>query len=373
MNPDSVQERGTLSRSPACVLCVLALMSTAAAGFAQVAVKGTVVNRTTGQPAAGVALTLITFVGGMSPVEEVYSSADGAFAFQKELSRSTEQPMLGMVRAEYQGVPYSSLIRAGSAGDLTVEVYSVEEEDLPAPDRHVVIFGPEESELVVNELFFFRNESDPPLAFRNPDRGTLRFYLPPQAGGEVSVQATGPAGMPLRSTAEPASSENTYKIDFPLKPGDNRIDLAYTVPHADGDGFAGKVLYDGLKTAVVAPKGVTLEGEELQQLSMPVEEHGQMSLFDAGDAREYRVEAIRGIGQLPPPDPRASGGGGGSPPVQVAPAPIAEELIWLLALTAGILAVGFVYLYTAKLVIAPALPEKDSAPRRKSTRNRRKS
>ena len=372
MNPDSVQERGPLSWSLACVLWVLALMSTAAAGFAQVAVKGTVVNRTTGQPAAGVALTLITFVGGMSPVEEVYSSADGAFAFEKELSRSTEQPMLGMVRAEYQGVPYSSLIRAGSAGDLTVEVYGVEEEDLPAPDRHVVIFGPEESELVVNELFFFRNESDPPLAFRNPDRGTLRFYLPPQAGGEVSVQATGPAGMPLRSTAEPAGPENTYKIDFPLKPGDNRIDLAYTVPHADGNGFAGKVLYDGLKTAVVAPKGVTLEGEELQQLSMPVEEHGQMSLFDAGDAREYRVEAIRGIGQLPPPDPRSSVGGG-SPPVEVAPAPIAEELIWLLGLTAGILAVGFVYLYTSKPVIAPALPEKDSAPRRKSSGNRRKS
>ena len=202
MNPDSVHERRPLSRMPVCVLCVLALMSTGAAGFAQVAVKGTVVNRTTGQPAARVALTLITFVGGMSPVEEVYSSADGAFAFEKELSRSTEQPMLGMVRAEYEGVPYSSLIRAGSAGDLTVEVYSVEEEDLPAPDRHVVIFGPEESELVVNELFFFRNESDPPLAFRNPNRGTLRFYLPPEAGGEVSVQATGPAGMPLRSTAE---------------------------------------------------------------------------------------------------------------------------------------------------------------------------
>ena len=373
MNPDSVHERRPLSRTPACVLYVLALVSTAAVGFAQVTVKGKVVNRTTGQPAAGVALTLITFVGEMSPVEEVYSSADGAFTFEKELSRSTEQPMLGMVRAEYEGVPYSSLIRAGSAGDLTVEVYSVEEEDLPAPDRHVVILGPEETELVVNELFFFRNESDPPRAFRSADRGTLRFYLLPEAGGEVSVQATGPAGMPLRSTAEPAGTENTYKIDFPLKPGENRIDLAYTVPHADGDGFAGKLLYDGLKTAVVAPKGVTLEGEELNPIRMPVEEHGELSLFEVGEVREYRVEAIRGIGQLPPPGPGASGGGGGSPPVQVAPAPIAEELIWLLALTAGILAVGFVYLYTSKPVSALSPPAKDSAPRRKSTRDRRKS
>ena len=373
MNPDSVHERRPLSRTPACVLYVLALVSTAAVGFAQVTVKGKVVNRTTGQPAAGVALTLITFVGEMSPVEEVYSSADGAFTFEKELSTSNEQPMLGMVRAEYEGVPYSSLIRAGSAGDLTVEVYSVEEEDLPAPDRHVVILGPEETELVVNELFFFRNESDPPRAFRSADRGTLRFYLLPEAGGEVSVQATGPAGMPLRSTAEPAGTENTYKIDFPLKPGENRIDLAYTVPHADGDGFAGKLLYDGLKTAVVAPKGVTLEGEELNPIRMPVEEHGELSLFEVGEVREYRVEAIRGIGQLPPPGPGASGGGGGSPPVQVAPAPIAEELIWLLALTAGILAVGFVYLYTSKPVSALSPPAKDSAPRRKSTRDRRKS
>ena len=374
MNPDPTHTPRPARPPFAWLLCSLLFLS-AAVGSAQVSVKGSVINRTTGQPTSGVALTLITFVGGMSPVEEVYSSADGSFAFEKELSTSSGQPMLGMVRAEHEGVPYTTMIRAGMTGDVTVEVFSVDETTQPTPNNHIIIFEPGASELVINETFMFINETTPPRAFRNAEKGTLRFHLPPEAGGQVSVQASGPAGMPLRSTAEPAGPENIYKVDFPLKPGENRLDVVYRIPHAEGDGFAGKLLYDGLKTMVAAPQGVTLEGDELKTLGTEAE-HTQASLFEIPAAREYQIAAIRGIGQLRRPDAGSTGGdeggrGPGAPTVE--PAPIAAELTWLLVLTGGILAVGFIYLYTSKTGDESALPETSTASHRKPVRNRRKS
>lgn len=373
MNPDSTSTPRPANLPFAWFLCSLLFLS-AAVGSAQVSVQGLVVNRTTGQPAPGVALTLITFVGGMSPVEEVYSSADGTFAFEKELSTSSGQPMLGMVRAEYEGVPYTVRLQAGSSGDVTVEVVDVDTSP-PTPSNHIVIFEPGASELVVNETFMFINEATPPRAYRNAEDGTLRFHLPPEAAGQVSVQASGPAGMPLRSSAEPAGPENIYKIDFPIRPGENRIDVVYSIPHGEGDGFAGKLLYDGLKTMVAAPQGVTLEGDDLKPLGTEAE-HTQASLFEIPASREYEIAAIRGIGQLRRPDAGGAPGGqggGGAAPISVEPAPIAKELTWLLILTGGILAVGFIYLYTATTGNESPAPETTTASQRKPVRNRRKS
>ena len=170
-----------------------------------------------------------------------------------------------------------------------------------------------------------------------------------------------------------------YKVDFPLKPGENRLDVVYRIPHAEGDGFAGTLLYDGLKTMVAAPQGVTLEGDQLKPLGTEAE-HTQASLFEIPPSREYEIAAIRGIGQLRRPDSGASGGGsgssGGAQPITVAPAPIAEELTWLLILTGGILAVGFVFLLTSKVGDERIIPDQDTdkgtASRRKP-RGRRKS
>ena len=352
-----------------------AFLFLASTASAQVFVKGKVVNGTTGQPASGVMLTLITFVGGMSPVEEVVSATDGTFAFEKALSASSGQPMLGMVRAEYEGVPYSTYVRSETAGDMQVDVYSVDEQP-PTPDNHIVILEPGESEIVVNETFMFLNNTTPPRAFRNVKRGTLRFYVQAAAKGVVQVRTEGPQRMSLKSVAEPAGEEDIYKIDFAIKPGENRIDITYMLPHSDGDGFSGRVLYDGLPTRIAAPRGVTLEGGDITSLGP--EPHTQAELFDTPTAREYEIGAIRGAGQLRPPEQEASesaggGEGGGGGGVRVAPAPITEELYWLLGLTGGIFAVGFVYLYTSRSELSQAPVSAKATSPGKSRRARRKS
>ncbi len=327
---------------------VVLLLAAVSAAMAQVSVAGAVYNETTSQPTAGVALTLVRFVGGMSPMEEALSGPDGSFAFEKSLPSSGAQPMLGMVWAEYDGVRYSTVVRRGtSTSNLRVEVYSVDERDLPDPDAHVVILEPGGSEMVVNESFIFDNIGNPPRTFRNPERGTVRFLLPLAAKGVVQVTTSGPAGVPVKGTAEPTGEENTYKVDYPIKPGNNRVDVTYLVPHSDGDSFRGRLLYDGLTTKIAAPTGVVVEGEGLS--SMGEEPRTKALLYETPPRREY-VVTVSGQGRLSPAAPAGggSGAGGGGGTVRVSAAPIAEELIWILALTGCIFAVGFCYLLTSQ-------------------------
>ncbi len=332
------------------------------AGLAQTSIEGTVINETTGRPQSGVILTLVSFAGGMSPIEEARSGADGRFAFQKNLPTvSAQQPMRGMLRAEFEGVPYSELIRGDSpTNDIRVAVYSVSETNIPPPHSHVVILEPTGSELVISESFLYTNDSRPPRAFRNAETGTLRFYLPPEAKGVVQVSYAGAARMPLNSSATPTSEPNIYKADVPLRPGDNQIDLTYLIPHQDGGVFASRSLYPGVKTRIALPAGVTAEGEALSP--MGTEPRTQASLFETLTDAPYRL-TISGRGRLGPAGGESasasqSGGGGGSGALRVAPAPVRKELVWVVALTCAILGLGFYRLLTTKAPYeGPARPE----------------
>ncbi len=343
-NPQSTLARAALSCA---VVLLLAAGSTASA---QVPVAGTVYNETTGQPTGGVALTLVRFVGGMSPMEEALSGADGSFAFDKPLPSSGGQPMLGMVWAEHDGVRYSTVVqRTASTTSLRVKVYSTDEQNLPNPDAHVVILEPGGSEMVVNESFIFNNIGTPPRAFRNPERGTVRFLLPSEAKGIVQVMTSGPAGVPVKGTAEPTGEGNTYKVDSPIKPGENRVDITYLMPHASGDVFRGELLYDGVATRIAAPDSVVVEGEALSSLGQ--EPRTKAMLYETPPVREYAV-TVTGQGRLAPERAagggRGDGGGGGGGTLRVAAAPIETELMWILALTGCIFAVGFYYLFTSR-------------------------
>jgi hypothetical protein len=308
-------------------------------------VTGKLVNRTTNQPAGGVLVTLLKFEAGMDPVEEVRTDAGGSFRFEKPLVGANGGPVPGMVRAEFEGVAYSEMIPPGRSSEgLEVAVYSVEDKQALKPRGHILIFEPGAGEMVVNENFAFLNDSQPPRTFRDPENGSLRFYLPPEAKGIVQVRTAGPQRMPLRGVATATGEANIYKVDFPLKPGDNSIDLTYLVPFSDGAEFEGRVLYEGLDARVAAPAGVSVEGEGL--LPLGEEPRTKASIYELAAAATIRVK-ISGQGRL-----AGSAGGGagageasGGNPVKIADAPVAKELYWILGLTAAVLVVGFVYLY----------------------------
>ena len=310
------------------------------------AVEGRVYNATTGNFVPRVPVTLIEIGGdqGMAPVDEVYTSSDGSFAFDRELGGTNERAVHGMLRVEFEGVSYSRIIAPGApTDDVQVTVYSVAEGEELKPQVHGLLLEPREGEILINEFFSFSNETQPPRTFRDPDRGTLRFHLTKEVRASLQVRTTGPAGMPLRGAASDTSEEDVYSVDFALKPGENHIELTYRAPHTEGEAYRGRLLYDGLATNVVAPPGVTVESKGLVSLG----EHPEIkaSIFQIPPTREFEI-SISGQGRL-----RRSGPAGtpDSPEIEVAPAPVAQELTWVLAITGAILAIGFFRLFGSKM------------------------
>ena len=302
-------------------------------------VRGTVTNGTTGAPAAGVALTLSTFSGGMRPVEEVQSGPDGSFAFTKQLPAvSSDQPFQGSIRAEFEGIGYTEVLRSdASRDDVRVTVYSARSTDIPPPDMRVVWFQPEGERLRVHELYQLVNDSDSPVTYSS-EEGTLRFHLPSAAAGDVEVSGTGPAGMPLQSSALPAGEPGLYLVDFPLKPGENRISVSYSVPHQDGGDFTLRSLYPGLRTRVAAPDGVEIGGEGLTPMAQdPATPALAYELASDGDA----TLSISGQELRQQSD------------ISVQPAPVASELSWLVGLATLILGVGFLHLLKSQVPQPP--------------------
>src|SRR5579862_7995128 len=87
----------------AILVCCASLVSSAGT------LQGTVRNGTTGQPAAGVDVILIQLQGGMQPVGNTKTDAQGHFEFTHP--QIGAEPML--VRAVYRGVNYHEPIPPG--------------------------------------------------------------------------------------------------------------------------------------------------------------------------------------------------------------------------------------------------------------------
>ena len=304
--------------------------------------SGVVINQTTGEPAPRVAMTLISFAEGMDPIEEVYTDTDGRFAFAKEVQGA------GMLRTDHEGVTYSTMVRPGAMSDLQVPIYDAAATPRIAPTGRILILEPGQAEMVVNESYLFENQGN--KTYRDADNGSLQFYLPAEAKGVVQVQASGPARMPLNAQAEPTGEGDLYKVDFPIKPGENRISLSYLVPHQDGGVLAVRSPYEGVQTRVAAPAGVAIEGDGL--IAMGQEPTTGTSIYEVPQGDNFEI-TLSGQGRLPRNEAAAgasSGGGaaGTSAPTEISieQAPIAKEIGWIAGLTAAILALGFFVLAT---------------------------
>ena len=328
----------------------LVLLATACALLAGVAapaaaaVRGTVINATTGQPAAAVMLTLSSFRDGMTPVEETASGADGSFEFTKDLPAVMgEQPFRGAIRAEQDGVNYTEILRSGSSlDDVRITVYSARDTDLPAPSTRAIILEPSAQEMIVRESYVFENDSVPPVTYSS-EKGTLHFYLADGANGVVNVSGRGPAGMPLSSTALPTGQPGVLKVDFPLKPGQNWIDLSYVLPHEDGQSFSLRTAYDTMETRVAVPSGVQLEGAGLTPLGSHPDISASVFNVSAGAESEIVITGQGRFGGAP------SAGTAAPAEISIQPAPIAKELLWIAGISILILGLGFYHLLCSSL------------------------
>jgi len=264
-------------------------------------VHGTAKNGTTGKPAAGIDVILIQLQGGMQPVVNSKTDAQGQFTFEHPSLGA--QPML--VRAVYRGVNFHQPVPPGT-NELQVEVFdpSQDAKTITVPS-HVVIFQPDGASLLVGEEYSIQNHSQPPLAYFRAD-GNFDFLLPDNSDLQ-QVSAWGPSGMPVvQATID--RGKNRYAIAFAFRPGESGVRYSYKVPYP-GNAATVRIpsVYPGGRLLVVASPTVQVSGDGLT----PAGQEQGMSIYERAVVPANTAIAVNLSGTAPPPS--AAGGADAGP------------------------------------------------------------
>jgi hypothetical protein len=313
----------------------LALILLATAAHA--AVTGTVINATTGKPQAGatVALNKLGQQNGIELIDQAKSDAQGRF--------SIDQPVQGphLIRTAFDGVTYNHMLRPGlPTTDIKLEVFNATKDPGAAKvTKHMILFEPGPGNMTVTETLLLSNTGK--TAWNDASGGgTVQFFLPPGAGGKAEVQGTAPGGLPIGVGVVKTSKPDIYAIDFPVKPGDSRVDISYATPYKIGEPYAGKVPSKDDNTYLIAPNGITLAGEGLNDLG--AEPRTQAHIFGLA-ANTYKITLTgQQVATEAPAQPEEESSG---PQIQQIMPRINNQAIPILGIALGILALGFMLLY----------------------------
>ncbi len=294
------------------------------------ALDGTVINVTTNKPQPNIAVTLVRpSQAGMQTIATTKSDAAGKFAFDKP----PQGPQL--IQVLYNGVTYNKIVMPGApATNLDVSVYeSTNKRGTAQVTQHMILVQPSAETVSVNESLLVQDDSK--YTYNDPLNGTVQFYLPPEAKGQVRVTINAPGGMPIQRPAVETRQKNIYKVDYPIRPGETRIDYAYAVPATQPMIFTGKVLHTEGKARMVTPPGVTLSGADIKSVGQ--EPTTQANIYDV-NATSYKVE-IQGSGSLQAQEQQPDEDNG-QPQIQQIQPRIYDHMYWLLGLTLAILGLG---------------------------------
>ena len=268
-------------------------------------VSGTVTNGTDGKAAAGVDVILIQLQGTMKPVEQTKTDAQGHY----ELT----DPALGqgpmLIRAVYRGVNYHE---PAPPGKTTVDIQVFDPTDKAsafAVTAHAIILQPDGNDLVVGEEFNVSNKTQPPVAYYRAS-GSFLFSMP--TGAQFTdASVVGTSGMPV--VQNPLDKgKNEKAIDYPFRPGDSTVRLAYRIPYPNNQAQIHFVSpYGAERLAVFAPPSVQVTGGGFQ----PAGTEQGFSVYMRENVAASAPIAVSVSGTAPPPqqqDSGASDGGAGN-------------------------------------------------------------
>ena len=228
------------------LLAVALLFSTLASAQT---LTGTVKNSTTGKPGAGDEVILITLGQGMEEAGRTKADAKGNFSFK------LDQQGPHLVRVIHQEVTYHRMAPPGTTS-VEVEVYDVGKkiEGLEVV-ADIMRFQAGQGQLQVERTFAVQNNSKPPRTQMNEHN--LEFYVPDGAK-MVEGQAMTAGGQPVKSDPVPEgeNAKNKYAFLFPLRPGETRFSVVYTVPYTGSINIDPKSVYPLEHFVAIAPKSM---------------------------------------------------------------------------------------------------------------------
>ena len=277
-------------------LAAALLLSTAALAAN---LTGVVTDRTTGKPSAGDTIAVINTAQGMDEIAHATTTSSGRFAVAVP---DGGQILLHITHA---GAEYFKSVPPGAAS-VDIDVYDSAAKIAGITGEALVLRAetdPSGRTLNVTENFFLSNASAPPRTQYGGN--TFDFYLPKGAVVTESL-ANAPGGLPTNVTVVPTSANSGhYAFTFPIRPGETRLQVAYTLPYTGSQPFAIKLAVPTGDVAVMLPRTMQFQPTTPFQ---PINPDPNSHAFDAHSPPFAQpVEfAISGTGQLPQDTQNAS-------------------------------------------------------------------
>jgi hypothetical protein len=266
---------------------------------------GTVKNGTNGKLAVGTDVILIQLQGGMQPVANTKTDAQGHYHF--------DNPQLGtgpmLLRVVYKGVNYHEPI---TPGKTTADVEVFEPTDKPdafSVANHAIILQPNGSDLMVGEEYMIANKTQPPVAYYRQD-GSFDFTIPDGADFN-QASAWGSSGMPVvQGTID--KGKNKLAIAFPFRPGESGVRLSYKMPYAGNHLTLRNVSpYSTERLIIAAPPTVQISGSGIS----PAGQDQGFNVYMRDSVAANSPIDVSVSGTAPPPQSSSNGpaGPGGGP------------------------------------------------------------
>jgi hypothetical protein len=300
------------------------------------AVDGVIVNGTTGKPEPNTTVMLIQPTqAGMQTLGTTKSDAQGKFSFD-----NNDESGPRLIQALFDGVQYNKMVPPGmpSSGVQIPVFASTNKAGTAKETQHFIVVQPGEKEMTVSEGLLY--VGDPAVTYYDPVNGSVRFYVPPEAKGPIAVTVNPAGGMPIPRPALKTNLPNIYKIDYPVRPGETRFDLNYTLPTTRPMIFTDQLLHADASSNLVVPNGVTAKSDDLELAG--TEPKTQAKIYRIKSA-SFKVE-VDGTGILAPTQSEGSGDDNGQPQVQEVKPRIYERMYWILGMAFAILGLGSVLL-----------------------------
>ena len=337
------------------ILAVIATLVLSAYASAQT-LTGTVKNSTTGKPAAGDEVVLITLGQGMEEAGRTKADAKGNFSFKL----NEQGPHL--VRAIHDGVTYHRMAPPGTTS-VEVEVFDVAKKldaglEVVADMMRVQA---EQGQLEVQRMFAVENKSKPPRTQMN--ERNLEFFLP-EGAKIVESSAMTQGGNPLNNAPIPVDDKKTrYAFNFPLRPGTTQFQVAYTLPYTGSANIDPKSLYPLQHFVAIVPKAMQFspaDGANYRSVNDPQQPDAIVQVVSGaadGQTLAFKVsgEGTLGARQENAGAPSEQGGGsaqqgdrpgGGLGPPIDAPDPLQKYRWYILGAFATALVIGGIVVAT---------------------------